>query len=155
MATETTETMTIAQFIERNAISMKAVKIGGRPDSGPDQDRWDANASHWACTFSRRKRENEKGAAPTVEMTTLYSMGSAHTKPPKCDEVLDSLSLDSQAGRETFEGFCDLFGDDPDSRKAERTYRACVEIRARLLHFLGEHEYRHPLLDELHDCERL
>src|SRR5690606_33602845 len=42
--------------------------------------------------------------------------------PPHAADVLHSLILDSAAADQTFESWCDEFGYDSDSRKAEATY---------------------------------
>lgn len=60
-------------------------------------------------------------------------------KPPTAADVLSSLCSDARsADRVTFEDWCSEFGYDTDSRRAEKTYLACVEINAKLHALLGE-----------------
>jgi len=46
-------------------------------------------------------------------------------KPLNIDDILYSLILDSQAGAESFDDFCDNFGYNNDSIKANDIYKAC------------------------------
>lgn len=46
---------------------------------------------------------------------------------PHAADVLHSLILDSSATEQSFGSWCGELGYDSDSRKAERTYRACQE----------------------------
>jgi hypothetical protein len=70
--------------------------------------------------------------------------------PPQLDEVLDCLAMDSQCREQTFEDWASDFGYDTDSIKAEKTWRACQENAAKLLHLLGQEGF-----DELMGIERL
>lgn len=141
---------TIAQFIERHGLTMEAVRIPSRVGQDRSDSReWDKTASHWVCTI--RRGGNGTGKGPEAgSFSTFYSMGSAHKGKPKLDSVLDSLALDSDCAGESFESWCSDFGLDTDSRRAERMYRACGEIRRELIGFMGADGYR-----ELLDCERL
>ena len=58
--------------------------------------------------------------------------GNGWLKKPTLTEVCYSLALDAQSGQESFEDFCGEFGYDPDSRKAEATWRACADVYAKL-----------------------
>jgi hypothetical protein len=57
--------------------------------------------------------------------------------PPPLLDVLYSLVMDSDADDYTFEEWCDSYGYDTDSRKAESTYNACREIGTKLRRMLG------------------
>jgi hypothetical protein len=63
---------------------------------------------------------------------------------PRPADVLHSLVLDSSAVGQSFESWASDFGYDPDSRKAEATYRACQQNADKLARVLG-----HPLIAEL------
>ncbi len=52
--------------------------------------------------------------------------------------MLDCLLSDSQAGEQDFEEFCAEFGYDTDSRKAERTWKACRAQAPKVKRLLGE-----------------
>lgn len=59
--------------------------------------------------------------------------------PPSIADVLASLSLDASVLDEGgFENWAASLGYDTDSRKAEATYRACLEIALKLRGALGE-----------------
>lgn len=65
---------------------------------------------------------------------------------PKLSGVLECLILDASTGDQSFEDFCSDFGYDTDSRRAERTWEACVDVRDRLMILLGD-EYESALSD--------
>jgi len=52
---------------------------------------------------------------------------------PALDDVLHSLVLDSEAGKESFEDWCSDFGYDTDSRRAMDTYLKCQESGKKLV----------------------
>jgi hypothetical protein len=59
-----------------------------------------------------------------------FHCGTGHAKdgvptPPKLQDVIYSLIMDWQGGRETFKDFCACFGYDEDSRKAYKIWEAC------------------------------
>jgi hypothetical protein len=70
-------------------------------------------------------------------LTVPFFMGPALCEEPTAEGVLECLLSDASAGEMTFEEFCSDFGYDSDSRKAERTHRACVASRAGVLRLLG------------------
>lgn len=93
---------------------------------------------------------SEKGVYPIKRLhehehkhehgTRLDILPGNLTKPLPAPDVLDvlySLVLDSSAADETFEDWCANYGYDTDSRKAEATYRACVDYGIRLRRILG------------------
>lgn len=61
--------------------------------------------------------------------TLLHETWQKQAKPqePHPADVLYSLILDASAVGQSFASWCADFGYDPDSRKAEATYRACQE----------------------------
>ena len=126
------DTMTIAQFISENRISITST----RADYNPNMD--DLSMDHWKCVLSRRFWEHGKRKI-TVKMTVAFSMGYGHHgKAPDVADVLNCLSSDSSlADDNSFEGFCSELGYDVDSRKAEKTFKACQHTAKRLQNFLG------------------
>jgi hypothetical protein len=72
-------------------------------------------------------------------LTVPFFQGCAHTSEPTAADVLSSLALDARAGDQSFEEFCGDYGYDPDSRTAERTWKACARTAPRLRRFLGDH----------------
>jgi hypothetical protein len=84
----------------------------------------------WECENGRKARhlaniDQFKGNGPILE--------------PKFADVLYSLVTDSEAiDYGSFEEWANMLGDDPDSRKAETMYRACLEIGLKLRNALGD-----------------
>lgn len=60
---------------------------------------------------------------------------------PSAVDIMYSLVSDAQCGDNTFADFCVEFGYDSDSRKAEATWRACVDTFLVLRRHLGDHNY--------------
>ena len=107
-----------------------------RADSNPNFSGEDRGQHHWKVTLRRGK----------ARLTVPFSQGSAHTKPPTALDVLGCLASDSQSVNYTFEEWCSEFGEDVDSIKAEKTFKACKKQAAALKKFLGDDLYK-ELLD--------
>jgi hypothetical protein len=87
-------------------------------------------------------------------MRVPFRMGTGHNgSPPSLADVVDALVLDASTVRDAdgFEEWARDLGYDPDSRKAEQTYRACVRQTDALTRLLGED----LLTAFLYDTERL
>ncbi len=68
-----------------------------------------------------------------------YSVPRAEIKPPPLADVIYSLVSDADVlDCGTFEEWADNLGYNPDSRKDEATYRACLEIALKLRNGIGE-----------------
>lgn len=95
----------------------------------PPEGEWGRSAHPYKVTlkFGRRR------------LTTAFFMGPAHTKEPTAADVLSCLISDGNVGEESFEDFCNSLGYDVDSRRAEKTWRACVKMAPRVRRFLGDH----------------
>lgn len=93
--------------------------------------KWEKNkAIAWEC-------ENGLPANVTSYGHVGRAMGAKPILPALCD-VLYSLSLDSSvldAGG--FEGWASEYGYDTDSRKAEETYKACLNIALKMRAAIG------------------
>jgi hypothetical protein len=70
------------------------------------------------------------------------------TPAGKAADVLSCLLSDARSGQEGFEEFCSGLGYDPDSRRAEATWKACQEIEEKLSRFLTDEQR-----EELEACE--
>lgn len=82
--------------------------------------------------------ECEHGKEAHLLGSVDYISGKKPIVPQDCD-VLYSLVSDSDVlDCSTFEEWANNLGYDSDSRKAERTYRACLEIALKLRKGLGE-----------------
>lgn len=114
-------------FVRRHKITMHAELV----DRNPNMPDWQ-DADHWKCRLRLGGRS----------LTTYFSMGFAHAREPRPEEVLDCLALDaSGSDQRSFEEWCAEYGDDPDSRKAERIYRTILKQSDKLKRFLGELDY--------------
>jgi len=128
-----TETMTMAEFISSRKITMTAERV----DANPNMDSQDMD--HWKVTLRRYVAYLDRGnGGRSRTLTTYFSMGYGHKgKAPTADKVLDCLASDAHgANSETFEDWCSNYGYDADSRKAEKTYKACERTRDQLRRFL-------------------
>jgi hypothetical protein len=109
-----------AFVLERMGVVMSALKIPARPDGNGE---WDSKASHWRLLIRRDGKD----------ITTHYSMGSAHKGEPELAGVLHCLLMDADGvDGETFEGWADNLGMDSDSRKAEAMFKACQQTALEL-----------------------
>jgi hypothetical protein len=118
---------TIKQFCQQHGITIE----NHYADSNPNfTGEWERNASHYRCVLKRGRKR----------MTVAFSQGSAHTQEPAAHDVLyclqaDTSSVDNAGG---FQEWARDLGYDPDSRKAESTYRACERAARKLRQFMGE-----------------
>ncbi len=89
---------------------------------------------HWLCTLE----------ANSKAMQITFSMGQGHKgAKPELTEVLSCLASDaSSVESDDFEDWCSEMGYDTDSRKAERTYKACKAEAVKLEDFLGRDAFQ-------------
>jgi len=122
-----TNTETMIEFCER-----EGVRISCEVAEPPQDNDWPAGAFHWKATLLRNGRR----------LTTEFHQGSAHTSEPTAADVLSCLVSDAVSVEQEpdFEGWAESLGYDADSRKAERTYKACARIRDRVRRFLPDHD---------------
>jgi len=129
-------------FIKRNLIRIKKCE---RVEKNPNNPDW-KDADHWRVVLSIGKKGDCR------QMTTYFSMGYGHKgKEPKAEDILDCLASDSSGVNQDFEDWAADLGYDSDSRKAERTYRVCIEQARKLELFLNYEQYE----ELLYDTERL
>lgn len=128
---------TIAAFISKHRIRFDYTY--GEPRG--DDSEWDRSAYHFKVTIKCGRRQ----------LTVPYHMGSGTNGNPELRDVLDCLASDASGidNADSFEDWCDEYGYDPDSRKAESTYKACQTEATQLERLLGR-----DLLNELHECDR-
>ncbi len=134
--------MTINDYITANGITARVRRIDSRP--GTD---WGPGARHFRVTLERNDITKWPGKR---RIDVQFSQGSAHTVDPTAADVLDCLASDASGAEQSFEDWCSDYGYDTDSRKAEKTYKACVSIRERLMAFLGA-----DFNDVVYEMERL
>jgi hypothetical protein len=131
------ETITLEEFIAANRITMDCEWTEHNPEV-EENPRYPMN--HYKCTLKMG----------TQRMSVPFSMGMAHTEGPDLLGVLDCLASDAKSWENytTFEGWAEDYGYDPDSRRAERVFKA-VEVQSRKLEsFLGEDLYKQLLNTE-------
>jgi hypothetical protein len=125
------KTITLAQFIEDNAITMDCERTSENPFYEGDS----YTMNHYRCTLK----------IGTQRMTVFFSMGLGLAGEPDLASVLDCLASDAsewENSKGDFEEWANEYGYDPDSRRAERIYRN-VEMQSRKLEsFLGEELYK-------------
>jgi hypothetical protein len=130
-----TDTVTIAQFVKDHRITMTAE----RTDRNPNMED-SAAMDHWKCVLR----------CSGHSMTVPFSMGYGHNgKEPKAEMVLDAIASDSASvdNCRGFEDWCNDFGYEMDSRKAERIFKTCEHQAKRLRSFLGDGLYKQLLYD--------
>lgn len=117
---------TMTEYVAKHGLTMTSSRISHNPNS----DDWGDRDRHWQCEIT----------GEGVELLIPFSQGSAHTKPPAIVDVLSCLASDASfvENCDTFEDFANELGYDPDSRKAEATYKACQEQTGYLIQELGE-----------------
>lgn len=141
-----TATVSIDQFITDNRIVSGAFRVDENPNMADSHDM-----DHWKVTLTRctGNRERRRGdiRKQTLRMTVYVSQGYGHNgREPKTADVLDCLSSDAASiGNTDFEMWCNDLGYDSDSRKAEKTYKACEHSARRLRNFLGDELYEQLL----------
>ncbi len=106
------------------------IKAKAEYSSKPLPEGWgDPQASAWKVRLTFEKRS----------LTVDFFTGSAHRDAPNAADVLSCLCSDVSCGEESFEDFCSSLGYDSDSRKAEKTWKACSRMAPKVRKFLGEH----------------
>ena len=88
------------------------------------------DANGWTCTLRYQGRR----------LTVPFYQGTAITHEPTAADVLYCLCSDATSveNASSFEDWCADFGYDTDSRSAERIYKACERIAAKLRRLLGD-----------------
>lgn len=100
-------------------------------DHNPHMDCQDWPARHYVVTLKRQRRQ----------MAVPFSCGLCGLgieSEPTAADVLDCLLSDYYTADNTFDDWCSELGFDPDSRKAERTFKTVLRQSDRLATFLGD-----------------
>lgn len=131
---------TIQDFVNSRGIHFTATRI----PSNPSMTDMPTGSRHWSCVLRRNQGE------PFGTLTVPFSQGPAIKEDPTASDVLNCLALDAsgiESSAGTFEDWCDEYGYDPDSRKAERIFNECLEQTQRLRQFLGDEAFEALLYD--------
>jgi hypothetical protein len=121
----TNKPTTFTAFATEHQIEMSVKRVAARPDD--DGSDWARDARHYKITL----------VTSIGEVETYYSQGSGIKVEPTIGTVLRCLRSDAGAYNLSFEEWCDEYGYDNDSRRAERTYNACRDTAADLENLLG------------------
>lgn len=94
----------------------------------PAPDGFAPGSSSWRVTLRYQGRR----------LTVPFYQGPAIEREPSAADVLSCIISDARAGEQEFEEFCSEFGYDSDSRKAEKTWRACASMAPKVRSLLGD-----------------
>lgn len=143
---------------KRNAARFQLTLTNGRTSEAFDY--W-LGCGHWKWKKTQRfyewsvpgciQRFFEQATRPTPAKILSLTFSDSKTadevrawvlKNSVCDaphpiDIINCLLMDASATEQTFDEWCREFDCDPDSRKAEATYRACDENGKRLYRVLG------------------
>lgn len=119
-----------------NAVTLEIIDGA---DLKRDADGWE----HYAYTVELRRGSET--------MRVPWRQGIGITDDPTAVDVLQSLLMDAATveNARSFEDWAGDLGYDPDSRKAERIYRACEEQTANLRILLGD-DYEQAVFPTVH-----
>ena len=102
-------------------------------------DDWQKRSNPWTVTLRYQRRQ----------FTFPFWTGSACGEPTTFDAAYCILSDASGIeGCSSFEDWCWHYGADPDSRKQERLYRACLDVARNVKRLLGDDFDEIAYLDE-------
>lgn len=87
--------------------------------------------------FSKLMNRNPKKDKASLYLYIDQLKQCSKPKPLNIDDILYSLLLDSQAGAESFDDFCDNFGYDNDSIKANEIYKDCQKNAKKVKTFIS------------------
>tara|TARA_R100000315_G_C5196170_1_gene114875 strand:+ start:366 stop:830 length:465 start_codon:yes stop_codon:yes gene_type:complete len=144
--TNMTKEKTIKQFIKENNLTMNCEYADSNPNM-PDSN----NMNHYKVTIKRKFKLNGNHLDTRYgfrQMTLHFSQGYGIIGEPTLESVLNCLISDSTCG-ETFQEFCDNFGYDNDSRKAEKTFNTILKQTSKLKKLLDNN------FNDLASCEQL
>ncbi len=137
----TRERTTLRAFVARHRIRISAELVDHNPHFTDDDDShgWLRTATHWRCVLWVGRRR----------FTTYYSQGPALTTEPAVGDVLSCLAEGAATveGARSFEDWAREMDCDPDSRRAERAYRASIRQTKQLARWLGPDRYAELLLN--------
>lgn len=96
----------------------------------------------WYTNSVKHAAESGKWNSKLTYETQYSGFPNGNWKPipsPQLIDVLHSIILDSEVlDCSSFEEWADMYGYDIDSRKAEKTYRDCLEIALKIRIMLGD-----------------
>ncbi len=143
-----TKEKTIKQFIKENNLTMNCKYAGNNPNI-PNRDM-----RHYKVTIKRKFKLNGNHLDTRYgfrQMTLNFSQGYGIQGEPTLESVLGCLLSDSFSfsNGDTFKDFCENYGYDYDSRKAEKTYQATIKQTSKLKKLLDNN------FNDFVNCEQL
>jgi len=119
-----------AAFAKKYGITLTSRQVDSNPLMVSRDADWADTASHYRVTLRRGAKT----------MSTYFSLGSAHTRPPNIPDVLETLAIDAGAVMEgqSFEDWAGNYGYDVDSRQAYQTFQNVQKIARQLQRLLGD-----------------
>lgn len=120
--------MTTTTSLKSLAKKCRVSTVYGAKTPWDQQDEWQHNANGYRVTLRYQGRQ----------FSFDFWMGSALRNEPDAESCLESLLSDARSGEQTFEEFCTESGCDADSRKAEKTWKACQKSGDGMKRLLGE-----------------
>lgn len=120
-----------AKFLADFGLSLSLARKGERRP--PWADETFSHGKHYVVTIARHD-------GPSLSFDFWGSVADAQAgRHPSAYSVLACIGGDVHCP-ETFEEFCGEYGYDSDSRKAERTFRACLAFAKKLNDFFSARE---------------
>ena len=138
--------MTIKEFVEKHNLYCDIHRIPFRLDV--DQDRWNTEAKHYAYSvFKQRSAKNYN----TNKIQGYYSQGSGIKSPPKIEDILNALLVDTLGIEGVFyDSWAGEYGYNTDSIKGLEIYQACLKELKQLKKLFTPEE-----LAVFYECEQL
>lgn len=123
---------TMKQFVNKNKIKAEAECADSNPHMADSK-----NMNHFKVILRHNRRQ----------MTIPFSQGYGISGEPTAADVLNCLASDSASveNARSFEDWASDLGYDPDSRKAEKIFKACETQAEKLKKFLGDDLYQELL----------
>jgi len=116
----------LGKWASKHGLTLSAVRTVRNPLM-PD---W-SEADHWKCKLRLGRKS----------LTVYFSKGYGHDgRVPVIGEVLECMQSDANGYQNagSFEEWCSEYGADTDSRKAERTFKACEKQANGLRSLMGD-----------------
>lgn len=120
--------MTTTKTLKQLAKSVKLTSEYGAHLDYDKQSDWQQQANGYHCTLRYKGRQ----------YSFDFWMGSGLTGEPDTEGCLDCLLSDSMSADQSFEEWCNEYGHDTDSRKAEAIWKACQKVRENMQRLLSE-----------------
>ncbi len=123
-------------FLEKNNVKFRATLTDGKTPLWYDGK---PHGHHFRVTLSKAKPFQWKSARITFDFWSSIADREKGIKTVSAYSVLACLASDSYCA-DTFKDFCADYGYEEDSRKAEKTFKACRKMAHKLREFFTSKE---------------